>query len=128
RSLGAIDIVDAYALVKNRECLVLEGTGDATILGRFAATLSIRALTGDDRVVTVPVGGADKFEHVQQLDVFEAMLGGRLASLELRDRDGRLDEYRDRTMQVSPRPLHILSLDSIESYLIHEEVLARVVV
>jgi hypothetical protein len=74
RSLGAIDNVDAYSLVRNRRCLFVEGSGDVSILGRFAATLGIRALTGDDRVVTVPVGGADRFEHVKQLDVFEEEL------------------------------------------------------
>ncbi len=45
RSLGAIDNVDAYALVKNRRCLFVEGSSDVTVLGRFAATIGIRALT-----------------------------------------------------------------------------------
>ncbi|MEZ5169015.1 MAG: hypothetical protein R2695_21935 [Acidimicrobiales bacterium] len=127
RSLGAIDNVDAYALVKNRRCLFVEGTGDVSILGRFAATLGIHAFTGDDRVVTVPVGGADRFEHVQQLDVFEALLGAPLQTLELRDRDGQLPTYRQGAMDASNRDLHIFELDSIESYLINVPVLARVV-
>jgi energy-coupling factor transporter ATP-binding protein EcfA2 len=127
RSLGAIDNVDAYALVKNKRCLFVEGTTDATIFGRFAAKLGNQAFTGDDRVVTVPVGGADRFEHVQQLDVFEAMLGEAIESLEIRDRDGRTDEYRQTAMDRAKRPLLVLELDSIESYLIRPEVVARVV-
>lgn len=127
RSLGAIDNVDAYALVKSRRCLFLEGTSDVTILGRFAATVGVHAFTGDDRVVTVPVGGADRFEHVQQLDVLEAVLGSDLRSLELRDRDGRLEAYRRISMDDAERPLHIFDLDCIESYLVNVEVIARVV-
>lgn len=127
KSLGAIDNVDAYALVRNKRCLFVEGTGDATILGRFAATLSIRALTGDDRVVTMPVGGADKFEHVQQLDVFESLLGESLRSLEIRDRDGRTQEHRQALVDRSRRALHVLELDSIESYLLNPAVIGRVI-
>jgi predicted ATPase len=127
RSLGAIDNVDAYALVRNRRCLFVEGSGDVSILGRFAATLGIRALTGDDRVVTVPVGGADRFEHVKQLDVFEAMLGNPVGSLELRDRDGMTDDHRDKVVAAAERPLLVWELDSIESYLIGPTVIARVV-
>jgi energy-coupling factor transporter ATP-binding protein EcfA2 len=127
RSLGAIDNVDAYALVRNRRCLFVEGSGDSTILGRFAATLGIQALTGDDRVVTVPVGGADRFEHVQQLEVFEGLLGGHIGSLELRDRDGMTPEHRQATMDDSDRELLIWERDSIESYLIQPSVIARVV-
>lgn len=127
RSLGTIDNVDAYALVKNRRCLFVEGPSDATVLGRFAATLKIRALTGDDRVVTVPIGGADRFEHVQQLDVFEALLGTPIGSLELRDRDGMTDDHRGRTMAGATRPLRVWERDSIESYLLDPTVVARVV-
>jgi energy-coupling factor transporter ATP-binding protein EcfA2 len=127
RSLGAIDNVDAYALVRNRRCLFVEGTTDSTILGRFAAKLGMTALTGDDRVVVVPVGGADRFEHVQQLDVFEAMLGERIESLEVRDRDGRTDEHRQKIADTATRPMMVLERDSIESYLIDPEVIARVV-
>lgn len=127
QSLGAIDNVDAYALVKNKRCLFVEGTTDETTLGRFAAKLGVTALTGDDRVVTVPVGGAERFEHVQQLDVFESMLGQKIVSLEIRDRDGRTDENRERAVAQSKRPLVVLELDSIESYLINPAVIARVV-
>jgi energy-coupling factor transporter ATP-binding protein EcfA2 len=127
KSLGDIDNVDAYALVKNRRCLFLEGTSDAVIFGRFAAILGIHAFTGDGRVVTVPVGGADRFEHVQQLDVLEAVLGAPLQTLEVRDRDGRIDDHVTRIVEQSSRPLHMLALDCIESYLIHATVLCRVI-
>ncbi len=59
RSLGAIDNVDAFALVKNRRCLFVEGAGDVSILGRFATTPGIRVFTGDERVIVIPTGGAD---------------------------------------------------------------------
>jgi ABC-type histidine transport system ATPase subunit len=127
RSLGTIDNVDAYTLVKNRRCLFVEGPDDETVLGRFAASLGIRVLTGDDRVVTVPVGGADRFEHVEQLDVFEGMLGRTVNSLELRDRDGRTVANRDEIMARATRELYIFERDSIESYLLNPTVIARAI-
>jgi ABC-type lipoprotein export system ATPase subunit len=127
RSLGAVDNVDALTLVTNRRCLFVEGSSDATILSRFAATLGIRVLGGDDRVVVIPVGGADRFGHVEQLDVFEQLLKRKIASLELRDRDGATSDHRASLVERSPRPLYILERDSIESYLIQPDVIARVV-
>jgi hypothetical protein len=99
---------------------------DATVLGRFAATLGIRALTGDDRVVTVPVGGSDRFEHVEQLDVFEGLLGQKIHSLELHDRDGRTDANREAIVAEAKRELYIFERDSIESYLLDPKVISRV--
>jgi hypothetical protein len=89
--------------------------------------LRIHALTGDDRVVTIPVGGADRFEHVQELKVFEALLGGPVSSLEIRDRDGRTPDFRARLMAEAERELHVFELDSIESYLLNPVVIHRVV-
>jgi hypothetical protein len=109
------------------KCLFVEGTSDATILARMAATIGLSAFSGDDRVVTVPVGGADRFEHVAQLNVLESLLGGPLGSLEIRDRDGRQDAERQRLMDEAQRPLHVLDLDCIESYLVGPDVLTRVV-
>jgi energy-coupling factor transporter ATP-binding protein EcfA2 len=128
KSLGAIDSVDAYALFRNRRCLFVEGTSDNGLLLRLAAKLGVAVLTGDERVVMVPVGGADRFEHVEQLNVIEALLGDTIRSLEIRDRDGMTDEHRQGLMDDAPRPLHILDRDSIESYLVSPEVIARVIV
>ena len=127
KTLGAVDSVDAVALVQNRRCLFVEGPSDVSILGRFASTLGIRALTGDDRVITIPTGGADRFGHVEQLDVFEQLIGTAIASLEIRDRDGRSDEHRQKIVDRATRPLHILARDSIESYLLSSPVIARAV-
>lgn len=127
RSLGSIDNVDAFALVRNRRCLFVEGPTDSTILARFGATLGVHAFTGDGRVIAVATGGADKFEHVQQLEVLEGVLGGPLHSLELRDRDARTESVREQLTNESPRPLYILERDCIESYLIDPGVMARVV-
>ncbi|MFF0232819.1 ATP-dependent endonuclease [Micromonospora sp. NPDC005254] len=127
KSLGAIDNVDAYALVSNRKCLFVEGTTDQAILGRFAATLEIRALTGDDRVVIVQTGGSDSEGHLQQLDVLEGVLGVNLSTLQIKDRDGRLAEYRNAQMTEAKRPLHIFERDCIESYLVEPSVLRRVI-
>jgi len=127
RSLGAIDNVDAYTMVKNRKCLFVEGPSDSSIFGRFAATLGIHALVGDDRVVTIPTNGADKFEHVQELQVLETLLGGTIASIEIRDRDARTDQLRSRLEASATRTLHVLELDCMESYLINAHILTRTI-
>lgn len=127
KTLGAVDSVDAVALVQNRRCLFVEGPSDVSVLGRFASTLGIRALTGDDRVITIPTGGADRFGHVEQLDVFEQLIGTNLASLEIRDRDGRSEEHRQAMVDRASRPLHILERDCIEGYLLSPPVVARAV-
>jgi len=126
-SLGYIDSVDAYALFRNRRCLFVEGTSDNGLLLRMAVKLGVYVLTGDERVVIVPIGGADRFEHVEQLKVIESLLGGPIDSLEIRDRDGMIDEHREGLIAAAPRPLHILERDSIESYLLEPTVIARVV-
>jgi hypothetical protein len=125
QSLGEIDNVDAYALVKNKRCLFVEGITDVPIIERLAAKLGLPNFAGDERVVIVPSGGAEKFEHVEQLAVLEAVLGAPIRSFEIRDRDGRTDQQRTDDMAAPPRPLHILERDSIESYLVHPEVIAR---
>jgi hypothetical protein len=61
------------------------------------------------------------------LDVLEAILGSSLQSIEIRDRDGMLDEFRTEMIGSSDRRLHVLILDCIESYLISPVVLTRVV-
>jgi energy-coupling factor transporter ATP-binding protein EcfA2 len=127
QSLGEIDNVDAYALVKNKRCLFVEGPTDVPIIERLAAKLDVPDFSGDDRVVIIPVGGAERFEHVEQLNVLETLLGSEIASYEIRDRDGRTDESRTIDQAAATRPLHILERDSIESYLINAVVLARVV-
>ncbi len=127
RGLGAIDNVDAYTLLRNRRCLFVEGPDDEVVLSRLAAKLGLRHFSGDDRVVAIPVGGADRFEHVTQLDVLEQFLGHEIASLEVRDRDGRTEEHRTRAVEQARRPLHILQRDSIESYLLCPAILARTV-
>lgn len=126
RSLGSVDNVDAYTMVKNRKCLFVEGPTDESILGRFASTMGVKAMVGDDRVVTIPVHGADKFEHIQQLDVIEGLLGKTVVSIEIRDRDARTDESRSSLEASSKRTLRVLTLDCIESYLVNAEILSRV--
>ncbi len=127
RSLGNVDNVDAYTLIRNRRCFFIEGPDDELILSRFSGKWGFHHFLGDDRVVAVPVGGADRFEHIAQLEVLESFLGGAIASLELRDRDGRTDEHRQDLIDKAKRPLHVLELDSIESYLLISSVLARAV-
>jgi ABC-type lipoprotein export system ATPase subunit len=127
QSLGEIDSVDAYALVRNKRCLFVEGRTDVPILERLASRLGMTPFVGDNRVVMVPVGGADRFEHVSQLDVLEAVLGAPMATFEIRDRDCRTDVDRARAVAEAVRPLHVLELDSIESYLVRPSVIARVV-
>lgn len=104
RSLGSIDNVDAYTLLRNRRCLFIEGPDDEVILSRFAAKLNMRHFAGDDRVIVIPVGGADRFEHVAQLDVLEGFLGNSISTLEVRDRDGMTDEHRVAADSAASRP------------------------
>jgi energy-coupling factor transporter ATP-binding protein EcfA2 len=127
RALGDIDNVDAFTLFKNRRCLFIEGKGDTAVLSRWARLLGNRAFVGDDSVVAISVGGADRFEHVAQLQVMENLLGAPLQSLELRDRDAMIEETRAERMRGAVRPLHIWQRDSIESYLLDPAVLARLV-
>jgi hypothetical protein len=127
KSMGDIDNVDAYALVKNRRCIFVEGTSDEAILGRFASTLGIHAFTGDDRVIVMPTGGVDKFEHIRQLDVIESLLGGDLKSIQLRDRDCLPDEDRETLQEKSKRPMVVLERDCIESLLISADVITRAI-
>lgn len=127
KSLGSIDNVDAYALLQNRRVFFVEGKTDELVLGRMAAILGLQLFTGDDRVVCLAVGGADKFEHVAQLDVIEGLLNRSIATLEARDRDARLSERCSSLVTESPRELHVWSRDSIESYLVEPTVIARTV-
>jgi predicted ATPase len=127
RAVGDIDNVDAFELVRNRRCLFVEGKEEKTVLGRFAATLGSSAFTGEGRVVTVAVGGATRFEHVEQLKVIEGFLGLPIASLEIRDRDGLLDDVRQTLVDQAVRPLRIWSRDCLESYLLEASVIARVI-
>lgn len=127
RAMGDIDNVDAYALVKNRRCLFVEGQTDLSILGRLAATIGNHSFTGDGRVVAVATGGVDKFDHVRQLDVLEQILGSTLHTLQVRDRDAMTDEDRATLIDRATRPMHVLELDSIESYLVNPNAIARVI-
>jgi len=127
RSVGDIDNVDAFELVQSGKCLFLEGSEDKRVLSRFAATSGMTIFTGSSRVVPIVVSGAYRFEHVQQLDVIEEFLGRKISSLEIRDRDGLLDERRESVMAGTRRPLRIWWRDCVESYLIHPLVLARLV-
>ncbi len=127
QTLGTIDNIDAVALIRHRRCMFVEGDTDVVVMDRFASKLGIPVFSGDSRVVILSVGGADRFGHVEQLDVFEELVGAPVESLEIRDRDGRSDENRQRLVDSFPRDLHVLERDSIESYLIAPEVISRVV-
>lgn len=127
KSLGSIDNVDAYALLQNRRVFFVEGQTDELVLGRMAAILGLQIFTGDDRVVCLAVGGADKFEHVAQLDVIEGLLDRRIATLEVRDRDARLPDRCASLVAESPRELYVWRRDSMESYLVEPTVIARTV-
>lgn len=127
RTMGDIDNVDAYAFVKNKRCLFVEGQSDLSILGRLAATVGNHSFTGDGRVVAVATGGVDKFDHVRQLDVLEQILGSNIHTLQVRDRDAMLEEDRAAIVASAKRAIHVLELDSIESYLVNPTVISRVI-
>ena len=54
-------------------------------------------------------------------------MGGKIQSLQILDRDARLDEFVDAMEGSHARPLHVWRRDAIESYLILPDVMARVV-
>ncbi len=126
-SLGAVDSIDAYQVITHRKVLLVEGGGDKKILSAFAAKRDSRVFEGVDRLVVIETGGESTPTARSDLKVLERIMDAQVQSLQLLDRDGRIDEFIDEAEQKSPRPLHVWRRDSIESYLVVPGAIARLV-
>lgn len=126
-TLGSIDSVDAYQVISQRKLLLVEGGTDRKILRALAAKRGSRIFEGDSRLVVVDTGGESTPEARTDLSILEKMVDAEMSSLQILDRDARLDEFLEKTEQSPDRPVHIWRFDSIESYLIAPKAIARVV-
>jgi energy-coupling factor transporter ATP-binding protein EcfA2 len=126
-SLGSIDSVDAYQVISQRKLLLVEGGSDRKTLRALAAGSGSRIFEGESRLVVIDTGGESTPEARADLSILEKMLDGEITSLQILDRDARLDEFVERAEESSSRPLHIWRFDSIESYLIAPGAIGRLV-
>jgi predicted ATPase len=128
QDVGAVDNVDAYSLILSKRCLFVEGGSDERYLKRFAAKLGAGVFEGDTKVVMIPTSGVTETRHLQQLDLFEQLIGrGEIASLQVVDRDGLPAALLDAATENAARPYHVLARDSVENYLLIPEAIMRVI-
>jgi predicted ATPase len=127
-SLGSVDSIDAYQVITQRKVLLVEGPSDRKILSTIAPKLDVHIFEGPDRLVVVETGGESTPQARTDLGILERIMDREVRSLQLLDRDARLGEYVDGEEARSARPLHIWRRDSIESYLLVPDTLARLVV
>jgi hypothetical protein len=126
-SLGPVDSIDAYQVITHRKVLLVEGGSDRKALRAFAAKRDSRVFEGVDRLVVIETGGESTPAARSDLKILESIMDAEVRSLQLLDRDSRLDEFVGEAERLSPRPLHVWRRDSIESYLIAPAAIARVV-
>jgi predicted ATPase len=126
-SLGAVDSIDAYQVITQRKVLLVEGGSDRKTLRAFSAKRESRVFEGADRLVVIETGGESTPHARTDLNILERMMGDKVNSLQILDRDARLDEFIDHFEATSPRPVHIWRRDSIESYLLVPPAITRLV-
>lgn len=127
-SLGSVDSIDAYQVITQRKVLLVEGTSDRRILGTLAPKLDVHIFEGPNRLVVVDTGGESTPESRTDLGILERIMDKKVRSLQLLDRDARLQQFVDGHEEHSERPVHIWRKDSIESYLLVPQAIARLVV
>lgn len=127
-SLGAVDSIDAYQVITHRKVLLVEGGSDKKTLRAFAAKRDSRVFEGTDRLVVIETGGESTPTARSDLRILERMMDAEVQSLQILDRDARLEEFVDEAEQGSPRPLQMWRRDSIESYLVVPAAMARLVI
>lgn len=126
-TLGAIDSVDAYYVLRTRRLLLVEGASDTKVLHGFAVKRGMRLFEGDSRVVAIETGGDSTPAARSDLAILEKMIGAEVQSLQIRDRDSRIQAHVEFEEGSSPRPVHFWRKGSIESYLVVPPALARLV-
>jgi hypothetical protein len=127
-SLGSIDSVDAFYVLRTRRLLLVEGKSDTKVLHGIATKRGMRLFEGDSRVVAIETGGDSTPAARSDLSIVEQIIGAGVDSLQIRDRDSRIDDHIAYEEAVSPRPVHFWRLGSIESYLVVPDALVRLVV
>jgi energy-coupling factor transporter ATP-binding protein EcfA2 len=126
-SLGSVDSIDAYQVITRRKVLLVEGGSDQRTLRALAAKRDSHVFEGTDRLVVIETGGESTPTAKSDLKILETMMGNEVQSLQLLDRDARLQQFIDEAEERSPRPLHIWRRDAIESYLVVPSAIARLV-
>lgn len=126
-SLGAVDSIDAYQVITHRKVLLVEGGSDRKTLRAFAAKWDSHVFEGPDRLVVIETGGESTPTARSDLKILERLMDAHVRSVQLLDRDGRLDQFVAQEEERSPRPLHIWRRDSIESYLVSPGAITRLV-
>jgi predicted ATP-dependent endonuclease of OLD family len=126
-SLGTVDSVDAYQVISQRKLLLVEGGSDRKTLRALAAKRGSRVFEGESRLVVIDTGGESTPEARTDLSILEQMVDDQVSSLQILDRDARLDDFVTKAEEESTRPLHIWRSDSIESYLVAPGAIARLV-
>jgi len=126
-SLGSVDSVDAYQVVTTRKVVLVEGATDPKILRALAAKRDSHVFEGGSRIVVIEPGGESTPAARSDLEIGERIIGHPISSLQIRDRDARLDRHVAATEAASRRPLHVWRRDSIESYLVVPATLARLI-
>jgi hypothetical protein len=127
-SLGSVDSIDAYQVITRRKVLLVEGVSDKRILATIAPKLDIHVFEGANRLVVVDTGGESTPESRTDLGILERIMDTKVKSLQVLDRDARLQRFIDSEEGSAPRPLHIWRRDSIESYLVVPDAIARLIV
>ncbi len=126
-SLGSVDSIDAYQVITQRKVLLVEGASDQRILRALAAKRGKHVFEGADRLVVIETGGESTPTARSDLAILERMVGNKVQSIQLLDRDARLDQFVEAAEVDSPRPMHVWRRDSIESYLVIPPAVARIV-
>ncbi len=118
KELGAIDNVDAYQIVKQRSILIVEGSTDRELIPRLAAKMGVTLFDGSSRASILPANGVDRLSDGNAIDFVEHLLGNKIKSLLLRDRDSLTRDWMAEVRSKCKRPMFIWLRDCLESYLI----------
>ena len=126
-SLGSIDSIDAYQVITHRKVLLVEGGSDKRVLRSLEAKRDGHVFEGSGRLVVIESGGESTPTARSDLNILERIMGSDVRSLQILDRDARIEEFVAHAEITSPRPLHVWRRDCIESYLVLPPVIARLV-
>jgi energy-coupling factor transporter ATP-binding protein EcfA2 len=130
QDMGSIDNVDLAALVASKRCFFVEGKTDKKYFARFAARLGSTVFEGQSQVVSIPTEGVDNPERLISLEILEQVVGAKLSSVIIRDRDGLPEKFVQEIISVAKerkRNVVVLDRTQIENYVLIPSAIARVV-